>query len=305
MHRKDGYLAAWLLVLLAGHVVAFAVVWGYFVHTRHGQLLDTIALTGDLIGRRHIDGLVGTVLNAISVLSLAAATAVIGSIALIRRRLTLALVAVLLIGGSNVTTQVMKYGFHRPDLGVDGALTGYGNSLPSGHATVAGSVAAGLVLVLPPRLRGPVGLLGAGYAALTGVATLSAGWHRPSDAVASLLVVGGWSAFAGLLLVLLAGPDRVVRTRDAHPIAISVLALAGVTLLAAAGVGLTLTDQVVATSPTQLGTRRLFAAYAGSAAGIAGTASLVMAFLLTSAHAVVARRGDEPPGTPAPRQARP
>jgi membrane-associated phospholipid phosphatase len=276
-----------LFVLLAAHVGAFAAVWTFFVQTRHGQLLDAIALAGDVIGRRHVDGLVDGVLGAISVLSLLAATTVIGSIALARRRVALAGVAILLIVGANVTTQVVKYGFRRPYLGVDGALMGYGNSLPSGHATVAASVAAGLVLVLPPRLRGPGALLGAGYAALTGVATLSAGWHRPSDAVASMLVVGGWAALAGLLLALLTGPDRAARTRNAHPVAVSVLAVAGVTLLAVAAVGLALTDQVATVPPARLGTRRLLAAYGGSAAGIAGTACLVMTFLLATAHAVV------------------
>jgi hypothetical protein len=151
-------------------------------------------------------------------------------------------------------------------------------------------VAAALLLVLPPRLRGLGGLLGAGYAALTGVATLSAGWHRPSDAVAALLVVGGWAAFAGILLVLLAGPVPVVAPRDAHPASVSVLVLAGVTLLAVAAVAMRLTDQVVLIPPTQLSTRRLFVAYAGSAAGIAGTAGLMVALLMATVHRVVPRR---------------
>jgi membrane-associated phospholipid phosphatase len=290
LDRKRGYLLAWLVVLLAGHIVAFDAVRTFFVHTRHGQLLDTIALTGDTIGRNRVDGLVDAVLNAISVLSLAVATAVIGFIALIRRRVALALVAISLVAGANVTTQVLKYGGGRPDLGADGTLARYDNSLPSGHATVAASVAVALLLVLPPRMRGLGGVLGAGYAALTGVATLSAGWHRPSDAVAALLVVGGWAAFAGILLVLLAGPVPVVAPRDAHPASVSVLVLAGVTLLAVAAVAMRLTDQVVLIPPAQLSTRRLFVAYAGSAAGIAGTAGMMVALLMATVHRVVPRR---------------
>ncbi|GAA1809647.1 phosphatase PAP2 family protein [Planosporangium flavigriseum] len=290
MNRRNAYLALWLGLLLVGQIAAFGAVWRFFVHTQHGQLLDTIALTGDVIGRRHISKLVDTVLNVISVLSLAAATGVIGFIALIRRRVTLALVAVLLIAGANITTQLFKYGTGRPDFGADGALAGYGNTLPSGHATVAASVAAGLILVLPPRLRGLGGLLGAGYAALTAVATLSAGWHRASDAVAALLVVGGWAAFAGILLVLTAAPDSLVQTRDAHLVAVSTLMVVGVALLAVAAVGLKLTDQVVMIPPEQLSTRRLFAAYATSAAGVAGTAGLVIALMLVTAHRVVAQR---------------
>lgn len=292
LDRRNGYLLAWLLVLLAAHVVAFAAVWEFFVHTRHGQLLDTIAQTGHTIGRRRIDGLVDTVLNAVSVLSLAAATALIGFIALARRRIMLALATVLLIAGANVTTQLLKYGAGRPDLGVDSQAGMQANTLPSGHTTVAASVAVALVLVLPPRQRGLAALLGAGYAGLTGVATLSAGWHRPSDAVAGLLVVGGWAAATSIPLALARRSGSQARTRDAHPVAVATLALLGVALMVAATLSLTVTDQVLLTPAEELGRRRLFAAYAGSAAGIAGTACLVMALLLTSVHHVVARRAD-------------
>jgi membrane-associated phospholipid phosphatase len=295
--RRYSYLA-WLVVLLAGHAVAFIAVWKFFVQTRHGQLLDAIALTGDTIGRRHVDKLVNAELNVISVLSLAAATAAIGFIALVRRRIILALVTMFLVAGANITTQVLKHGLGRPDLGVDSAvaeygnraMSEYGNSLPSGHATVAGSVAVALVLVLPPRLRGLGGLLGAGYAALTGVATLSAGWHRPSDAVAAMLIVGGWAAFAGILLVLTSRRDDVVESQDKHSIAASLLAFAGITLLAVAAGALKLTDDVVLTPLAELSTRRLFVAYAGSAAGVAGVAGVVMAFLMVTVPGVVARR---------------
>jgi membrane-associated phospholipid phosphatase len=290
---KRGYLLGWLVALLAGHLVAFAAIWMFFVATPHGQLLDLIALTGDTIGRNRVDGLVDTVLNAISVVSLAAATAVIGFIALIRRRVVLALVAMLLVAGANITTQLVKYGLGRPDLGVDAARPEFqSNSLPSGHATVAASVAAALVLVLPPRARGPGGLLGAGYAALTGVATLSAGWHRPSDAVASMLVVGGWAALAGLLLVLLTGRDRVVDAGDAHPIPVCALAGAGIILLVVAAIALKLTGDVAGIPPDQLSRSRLFVAYAGSAAGVAATACLMMSLLLATVHAVVPGRRD-------------
>src|SRR5690606_39114784 len=89
-----------------------------------------------------------------------------------------------------------------------------GNSLPSGHATAAAAFAIGLTLVLPPRARGPVSLVGATYAAVVGVATLSSGWHRPSDVVAAYLVVGGWAAAAGLVLVLTQHPTAVVVRRE-------------------------------------------------------------------------------------------
>jgi hypothetical protein len=37
------------------------------------------------------------------------------------------------------------------------------------------------------------------------VATLPAGWHRPSDVVAALLVVGVWANVAGLFILVAQG----------------------------------------------------------------------------------------------------
>jgi hypothetical protein len=61
-------------------------------------------------------------------------------------------------------------------------------------------------------------------------------------------------------------------------------------LLAAAAVGIALTNQVLSIPPDELGRRRLLAAYGGSAAGIAGTAALMMALVLATAHRVVPRK---------------
>jgi membrane-associated phospholipid phosphatase len=293
--RSATLLAAWLLLLAAGQVAALVQVWRFFVRTEHGQLLDTIALAGNSIGRERIDDLIDTVLNAMSVASLAIATAVIGFIALIRGRRGLALMTILLIIGANATTQLLKYGIERPDLGVDPERAAAGNSFPSGHTTVAASVAVALVLVLPPRVRGVGALIAAGYAALAGVATMSAGWHRPSDAVAALLIVGAWTAIAGFLLVLVRRREDFVHREDAHRLATALLLVGGLGLLAVGAVAAGLTDQVRLTPPEDLSRRRLLAAYAGAAAGIAGTASVLVALILATVHRVVPRRGEPAP----------
>jgi membrane-associated phospholipid phosphatase len=263
----------------------------FFVRTEHGQRLDTIALTGNSIGQARIDELVNTILNAMSLASIAVATAVLAFIALIRGRKGLALMVLLLIAGSNLTTQVLKYVIPRPNLGIDIERAAAGNSLPSGHTTVAAAVAVALVLVLPPRTRALGSFLAAGYAALAGVATLSAGWHRPSDAMAALLVVGGWTAAVSFLLVLSQRREDFVNRRDAHPIATAVLIVTGLALLGVAAVAFQLTEQVREIDPEELSRRRLFAAYAGGAAGIAGTASLLIGLMLMTVHRVVPQRG--------------
>lgn len=275
------------MLLTALQVLAFIALWRFAVHTEHGQLLDTIALAGNTIGQDRVAGLVGNVLNAMTVVSLVAATAFVGFIALARRRVALAVIATLLVAGANATVQALKYVITRPDLGVDPERAAAGNSLPSGHTAVAASVAAALVLVLPPKARVWGALVGTAYTALAGVATLSAGWHRPSDAVASLLVVGAWSSVAGLLLLRTQREDAQAEPREAHRVARIVLLLIGVALLGVAALAIHWTNGVLSTPVDQLGRNRLLVAYAGSAAGITGAASLMMALVLARVHRVV------------------
>ncbi|MEU2987989.1 phosphatase PAP2 family protein [Micromonospora aurantiaca] len=284
-----GWTAVWLVVLALIQTAAFGLVWRFAVHTELGQWLDTVALTGNRIGQDRIDGPVDTLLNAMSVVSLLAATAVIGFIALIRGRKALAVTATLLIAGANVTTQLLKYYLVRPDFGIDPERAAAGNSLPSGHTAVAASVAIALILVLPRKLRVAGAFLGAGYAAAAGVATLSAGWHRPSDAVAAYLVVGAWAAVAGLVLLFFQREQAVVEPGDAHRVAGAVLGGIGVVALLASAVALSwLVDR--STIPVEsLGRRPLFIGYAGSAAGIAGTIAVVAALVLVVVHRLVPR----------------
>jgi membrane-associated phospholipid phosphatase len=299
MRRWPVGLALWLVVLAAAEAVAFVAVARFFVHTEHGQLLDTVALTGNSIGRVRIEQLVDTILNTLSAVSLVIATATVGFIALIRRRIAVAFGAILLIAGANLTTQVCKEFLIRPNLGVDVERAAAGNSLPSGHTTLAGSVAVALVLVLPWGTRGIGGVLGAVFAAAAGVATLSAGWHRPSDAVAAMLIVGAWACAAGLFVLVAQRRHGGVDYGPANRFAVVVLAVTGLALLAGAAIALDLTNQVLATPAHDLSRRRLFAAYAGGAMGIAGTTALVFASVLATVHRVVPRTVEAVPATAA------
>jgi membrane-associated phospholipid phosphatase len=264
-------------------------VWRAALHTELGQWLDTVALTGNRIGQDRIAEPVNRVLNTMSALSLLAATAVIGFIALIRRRVALAITATLLIAGANVTTQLLKHFLVRPDVGIDPERAAAGNSLPSGHTTVAASVALALILVLPTTVRVLGAYLGTAYAAVAGVATLSAGWHRPSDAVAAFLVVGVWAALAGLLLLVTQREQAQVEPADAHRVAAVVLGLGGAIAVVASALALSWLVDLPQLDPDEMGRRSRFVAYAGSAAGIAGTMAVVAALLLAVVHRLVPR----------------
>lgn len=288
--RSRAGLVGWLTVVGAAHALALFAVFRLFVETRRGQYVEAVALTGNTIGQHRIADLVQDVLNVISIASLVVAIIVIGFIALARRRVLLAIAAVLLVGGANLTTQLLKYEvFVRPDYEVDDPVRRAVNTLPSGHTTVAASVAIALVLVLPPALRGTTALLGAGYAALTGVGTLSASWHRPSDVIAAYLVVGAWTALAALLLVLGQPANARPTNKEAHPVALTMLATAAVGLLAVWALALYVTNEAIPTPIDALSRTRLFMAYGGGAAGICGVISAVMAVAVATMHWVVPR----------------
>lgn len=277
----------WLLVAGAVEAAGAIAVTRFFVRSEHGQRLDAAALDGNWIGQRRIEDLVDTILNTTSVLSLLVATVAIGFIALIRRRLAVALGAMVLIAGANLTTQVLKRVVVRPELGVDLERASAGNSLPSGHATVAASVAVALVLVLPARLRPAGAFVGAVAAAAVGVATLSAGWHRPSDVVAALLIVGAWASAVGLLVLIAEHRHGGATADPTSGLATGFLALAGLLLLAGAGLAMLLTDRSLATPLEEWGRRDLLVAYGGGALGIGGATGLLMASVLATANQVV------------------
>jgi membrane-associated phospholipid phosphatase len=277
----------WFVVVAGAHAAALVAVWRFFVRTERGQLVDTIALAGNRIGRDRVDDLADTVLNAVSVASVLVAVAVIAVIALARGRVLLTLAVVGFVAAANVTTQLLKNGLYRPEFGVDPERASAGNSFPSGHTTIAVSVAIALVLVLPPRVRGVAAVAGAVYAAVAGVATMSLGWHRPSDVIGAVLVTGGWAALAGLLLVVVQGHRARVRGDDARPLAVALLLIVAAALLVGAAGAFQATVAVTDVAVEELARGRLFTAYAGAAAAICGATSTVLALALVTAHRVV------------------
>ncbi|MBD8063171.1 phosphatase PAP2 family protein [Oceanitalea stevensii] len=263
--RRDAALTA---VLAAVGVLA---VWWVFVTTALGQQVESTALEGSRIGRRRLSEGSQTVLDVVSVPFLIVVIVVGVAVALLQRQGRVALAVPLLVGGANVTTQVLKYQvLTRPDLDISEAVA---NSLPSGHTTVAGTVAAVAVLVAPPRWRWAAALAGWAYAGGTGLATMVNGWHRASDVAAAMLVVLLWGALA----VLVAGP--AVHGAGDRPTAVTrrlVLLAAGVSALLAA-VSLVVTSGLPATGASRA---ELIVAYGGAVLGVAAVTLLTAGLLL-------------------------
>ena len=141
------------------------------------------------------------VLELVGIPSVGLAVVVLAGLALARGRGDRALTVVALVAGAQVVTQLLKAGLVRPD-------SAEGNSLPSGHVTLVASLGVALVLVVPRLLRPLAGLAALAVTGLAGVATIVAGWHRPSDVVAALGVVAATTGVLTLAGALLRGRRR-------------------------------------------------------------------------------------------------
>lgn len=102
---------------------------------------------------------------------------------------------------------------------LDPSLNNPANTLPSGHAVMAAAAMAALLLALPRVLRWVGALLGAVLASGVGVAVIVGQWHRPSDVVAALMLVGGL-AFLALAFTHGSGMDRIGTRRSSVPLQI-------------------------------------------------------------------------------------
>jgi membrane-associated phospholipid phosphatase len=272
-----------MAVLAVLFAFLLALTYLLFVRTTIGQKVDNAALIGRGVVPEEFVSDAWTILDTISVAGLALATLAIVTIAAVRGRWWQAAAAGAVILGANLTTQVLKHVLlARPDLTTQ-TIKDF-NTFPSGHATVAISVAAALLLVVPARHRAVVAVPTMLYAVAVGVATVTAGWHRPSDAVGAWFVVGIWTAAAAAGLVATGRSTSAKRPGTWGIAAETTLWLGaagllfGAVLLGGAWVGLSGTVELPETGPFGLGRRALV--HTAAAAAIAGTALVVMGSLV-------------------------
>lgn len=205
--------------------ILFAVAIGYgAIATAWGQAVDTLFMEAAVKWDDRFASFSSTVTSAIgSVPAIVSVGVLVALCALARRRPTLAGRALVVILGANATTQCAKALIERPDFGV---VTAFGNSLPSGHTTVAMSFALALVMVAPPYLRAPIAWLGWVWAWLTGFSVMVSAWHRLADVLVAVFIIGAWA----LALAPIEGRERhVPQARKILAVAVGILA--GVALL--------------------------------------------------------------------------
>lgn len=216
-----------------GCAVLLAAVYILAVWTPAGQHFEDQVLNAAARGisgrQEHVAQLM---LSTVRKVSLIAAVLVILAIGGLARRAYAAILGAAVIVAAAVTTQVLQKVVERPIL----LRSGYrrdDQSFPSGHTTIAMAVLAALVLVVPHRFRWYAVAAAAPAAIGMGIATVTVGWHRPSDTVGSDLIV---LAYAGLAIVLLARRGRVrpvpPRTKQTLGFGVVAVLLSTVVLLA-------------------------------------------------------------------------
>ncbi|WP_275892133.1 phosphatase PAP2 family protein [Cellulosimicrobium cellulans] len=248
------------------------LVWRFFVDTFAGQMLERAAFDGAVTGQGELWRVAEPVLDTVSVAFVVGGLGAAMGIALLRRRWGLAVQVAFLVVGANVTTQLVKHSL----LGREELIGGWHweNSLPSGHTTVAGSVAAALLLVVPRAARPLVAVLGGAYTAATGVSTLVGQWHRPSDVVAAVLVVLAWAALVCAFTPRSALDPGAGASPGSTVMAVLLLLGAGAAGVAAA-LALRATPATWDTTAAQEVT-----AYAGGVAGVLAVTAAAFAVLL-------------------------
>lgn len=193
-HRSGvGVVGSLAVVIVA--VTLLAATYALAVLDPAGRRLDDAVMAAATDLGAPWRGGVLTLLDVVAVPTVTLAVLGLVALALARGhgRRAAGIVAVVL--GSQAVTQVLKAVLPR---------TGdpEGNSLPSGHVTLVVALGAALVVALPRALRPLAALVAVAAAGLAGVATMVAGWHRPSDLVAAVAVVAAVAGAAGLVAAL-------------------------------------------------------------------------------------------------------
>ncbi|MDG4856657.1 phosphatase PAP2 family protein [Streptomyces sp. T-3] len=184
------------LVTAVVALVLLVVVYWLMVRTGIGQRFEDAALRGTReYADRHERQAANERLRAITTGSLGAFCLLVVAIGVVRHRWLLALASLFTLLGGLVVAEVLKrYVVERPLL--YGQSDDVRNSFPSGHTTIAMAGLFALLMVVAPRWRGLVALLGALWAVGIGANTVSAHWHRLSDTIGGDLLALAFGAVA-------------------------------------------------------------------------------------------------------------
>lgn len=175
------------LLLLA----AAAGVWWLGVRTMEGQSYE------DMVWSKFdaaLPGWLEPVVHVFTISTVVVATSAIMSIialaVLIVRKRWLLIAQLAVFGGiCFAAAELLKPLLPRPYL--INLESNPNNSAPSGHVILAATAGVILLCAVPRMCRALVAVIGWAYAVLVGLSVIAGQWHRPTDVIMALLIVGG------------------------------------------------------------------------------------------------------------------
>ncbi|MFZ2512618.1 MAG: phosphatase PAP2 family protein [Gordonia sp. (in: high G+C Gram-positive bacteria)] len=223
--------------LAAGALLVLVAVYAAAVRTYTGQRVENAALRGAYQVKADEVTAADDVLASLTVASLALAVLILAVVGWVRGGFRLAGIAVGVVVGGGVITEVLKdVVLTRPPL-VDAPSHWLHNSFPSGHTTVAMCVACATLLVVSWRWRTVAMLLVTTWTVGVGAYTVIARWHRLSDTLGADAVAVLTAAVGALILARMGMVQRVPDTARAPVRGLFVgLGVAYVVIVGAAGV---------------------------------------------------------------------
>jgi len=277
-----------LLTLALACALGALIVWLAAFTLPLGQRLDGSALAAfGVVAQPRLEPSINGVASLANLLPLIVmATALVG-VALLRRRWLMAGLVPVILLAANAFTQLAKPGLAHPRIvelsGVEGV---YPASWPSGHSTVAMSLALCAVLVAGPRLRPFAAVLGAAYAISVGYSLVALGFHLPSDVLGGFLVAATFTLLGAAALARLealhaqpraaVAPAQREDRRSRRPGALMTAAVVALTTLVLVGLAV-LAHHPGAADYAGGNPAAVLAAVAIAGLGVALTASLTLA----------------------------
>lgn len=167
------------------------------------------------LGRPRVDMLANHILHLLEPGRYTVWALIVVGVALVRRRVRLALAMALVLPLAPLSAEVLK-----PLLAHPHAYAGLKDinpaSWPSGHATAAMTLALCAILVAPYALQPMVALLGGTFVVGVGISLLILAWHMPSDVFGGYLLAGLWVSLAVAILRATEPrrPSRAARRRE-------------------------------------------------------------------------------------------
>lgn len=203
--RTDRRLVTRAGVVVASACLALALCYALLIHTSSGRRIDGAIYAGSIRGSWPRIGFIDRQMSNIDRTTLKLVMLVLVGVGFLRRRPVLGLGAAFVAGGSVVAGHTLRY--HVLDRAPFLSGPAWATSFPSDHATVAISVAMALVMVCPPRWRGPIAAVSGGAAAAVSTQVQVIGWHHLSDVLgAGFLSLAFTAGVAALLGMVRPGP---------------------------------------------------------------------------------------------------